>query len=542
VSHSKSDDIEDLAAFGYKQALDRTLGGFSSFAAGFSYISILTGVFQMFYVGYGAGGPAFFWAWPIVFLGQLTVALTFAELAARYPLSGGIYQWSRRTGAGAVGWLAGWVYLCGSVISVAAVALALEATLPQIAPIFRLVGEAGDRSSSAQNAVLLGCGLIAVSTLINSVGVRFLARINNVGVIAELIGVTILIGLLAIYVRRGPAVLFDTQGRGDGSPGGYIGPFLAASLMASYVLYGFDTAGTLAEETDCPRRRAPWAILQAIAAAGLAGALLIIFAILAVDDPARAELGQISGGLPFLVKSVLGPKLGSLLLADVIFAIFVCTLAVHAGAVRLMFAMARDNNLPFAHALAHVQERSKAPVAPAVVVGALAAMILIVNVNMPHVIETLCAIAIVWANLAYLLVTLPLFVNRLRDLRRLTDRANRDDDSNFESPATSPRYFSLGRFSLPVNAVAVVWGMFVVGNIAWPRAEIYGSDPFGRFAAPLATLGLIAVGLTYFLLVQRRRTGILTEHAAEVFLDRQVATSDPRVIGDGWNCQLAPGD
>ena len=74
--------------FGYKQVLDRTLGGFSSFAAGFSYISILTGVFQMFYVGYGAGGPAFYWTWPLVFLGQFTVALCFAELAARYPLVG----------------------------------------------------------------------------------------------------------------------------------------------------------------------------------------------------------------------------------------------------------------------------------------------------------------------------------------------------------------------------------------------------------------------------------------------------------------------
>ena len=140
--------------------LDRTLGSFSSFAAGFSYISILTGVFQMFYVGYGAGGPAFYWTWPLVFLGQFTVALCFAELAARYPLSGGIYQWSRWIGSGGVGWMAGWVYLCGSVISLAAVALALQATLPQIAPVFQLIGDAADRSDSAKNAVLLGCLLI----------------------------------------------------------------------------------------------------------------------------------------------------------------------------------------------------------------------------------------------------------------------------------------------------------------------------------------------------------------------------------------------
>ena len=33
-------DSDELAQFGYKQELDRSLGSFSSFAAGFSYISI----------------------------------------------------------------------------------------------------------------------------------------------------------------------------------------------------------------------------------------------------------------------------------------------------------------------------------------------------------------------------------------------------------------------------------------------------------------------------------------------------------------------
>src|SRR5262249_47247452 len=158
-------------------------------------------------------------------------------------------------------------------------------------------------------------------------------RINNVGVFAELVGVVLLIVLLAARLRRGPAILLETQGRGDGQALGYLGPFLASALMASYVLYGFDTAGTLAEETGDPRRRAPRAILQALAAAALTGALLIAFGILSVSDPAHPELGRISGGLPFLVKDVLGPGLGAVFLALAVFAAFVCALAVHAGSV-----------------------------------------------------------------------------------------------------------------------------------------------------------------------------------------------------------------
>ena len=380
--------------------------------------------------------------------------------------------------------MAGWVYLCGSIISLAAVALAPQATLPQISPAFQLVGDPSVKADTARNAVILGCVLIAATTAINTAGVRLMARINNVGVIAELVGVALLIGLLAARVCRGPSILFDTQGRGVGEPMGYLGPFLAAALMASYVLYGFDTAGTLAEETDQPRRRAPWAILQAVGAATLAGALLILFGILAVSDPASPELGRITGGLPFLVKDVLGPGLGNLFLVDVVFAVFVCALAVHAGTVRLVFAMARDNNLPFAHLLGHVGERTHAPILPPLLIGVLAAALLVLNINMPHVIETLCAVAIIWVNLAYLLVTFPMLMARLR--RRGAYSPSRLNAHGRNGAETTGRgFFSMGRLGLPVNAIAVVWGVFMVVNISWPRTGCLRPGPLGPLRRPL---------------------------------------------------------
>ena len=315
-------------------------------------------------------------------------------------------------------------------------------------------------------------------------------------------------------------MLFDTQNHGQGAALGYLGPFLAASLMASYVLYGFDTAGALAEETDTPRRRAPWAILQALAAAATAGLLLILFGILAVSDPRLPELRTISGGLPFLVKDVLGEKLGVLLLVEVIFAVFVCALAVHAASVRLIFAMARDNNLPFAHTLSHVSPRTRAPIVPALVVGVLAAAILVLNVNIPNVIEMLCSIAIIWANLAYLMVTLPLLLSRRRRGKcgpAVTKRRSQEESAGRQA-ITRP-YFSLGRWGSVVNTIAVLWGLFVVTNIGWPRTAVYGTHPWGRFAGPLATLALIAAGTVYYFLYQRRQTGIMPEHAASDGLD-----------------------
>ena len=89
-------DVHDLGRLGYAQELHRGVGHFASFAAGFSFVSILTTVFQLFGLGFSFGGAAFFWTWPAVFVGQLLVALCFAELAARYPISGAIFQWASR--------------------------------------------------------------------------------------------------------------------------------------------------------------------------------------------------------------------------------------------------------------------------------------------------------------------------------------------------------------------------------------------------------------------------------------------------------------
>lgn len=497
-----TEDAHELAGFGYRQKLDRTLGSFSSFAVGFSYLSILTGLPQLFYMGYAAGGPAFFWTWPTVFLGQFLVALCFAELAARYPLSGGVYQWSKHIGSPGVGWMAGWVYLACSGITLAAVALALQVTLPQLWPGFQLIGSAENPQDAASNAVLLGCVLIVFSTVINSVGVRLLSRINNAGVFAELVGAVLLIALMAFAARRGPQVVLSVQGLGEGRTLGLLGAFLAAALPATYVMYGFDTAGSLAEETDNPRRRAPRAILLALGSVGLVGGLLIITALCAVGNPNDPMLGRVSGGMPYVIKQVLGDRLGRPLLCVLVVAITICTLTVHAAAVRLMFAMARDNNLPFSETLARISATSRTPTWPAVFLGASAIVLLVVNVNYPQVIEVMASVAIVWANLAYLLVTGPLLLRRLR-------KAHRGVPPHHFAGA-----FSMGRWGLPVNVLAVCWGIFVIVNLAWPRSEIYGEEPYRRFSAPIGTAAMLLAGGSYYWLVRRHKTGVLEMHRA----------------------------
>ena len=133
-------DTDELARFGYKQELDRSLGLFSSFAAGFSYISIMTGVFELFFFGFYSGGPAFIWTWPAVFAGQFLVALCFAELAGQYPLAGSVYQWSKQIAKPFTSFFGGWILTVGSIVTLAAVAVAYQVVAPQISSRFEIIG------------------------------------------------------------------------------------------------------------------------------------------------------------------------------------------------------------------------------------------------------------------------------------------------------------------------------------------------------------------------------------------------------------------
>ena len=495
-------DDADLAEFGYEQKLDRTLGGFATFAAGISYISILTGTFQLFYLGFAFGGPAYWWSWPLVFSGQIMVALCFAELASRYPVAGSIYNWSKRLTNPHVAWLAGWMMLTASIVTIAAVALGYQLTLPQISSFFQFYGDGTGKYDFAANAVILGTALIVFTTVINAYGVKLMARINSSGVFIEIVAAVLLIVALAVNITRGPGVLFDTQGRGADWELGYLGAFLAASLASAYVMYGFDTASSLGEESLDPRRNAPRAILRALIASFVIGGLILLFAILSVGDITAPELSTV--GLQYVVLDVLGGTIGDIFLWSVVIAITVCNLAVHTAAIRMMFAMARDNNLPAGEHLAKVDPVRKTPVIPAVLIGVLAVLILLVNVRQPQIFTVITSIGIVMIYIAYLLVTGPMLIARL--------------GGRWRSEDSPPGYFSLGRWGLPVNILAVVYGAGMALNLIWPRQAIYNAtEPFHwylKWGAVLFIGTVMLGGFAYYWFVQRHKTGTLATHVS----------------------------
>lgn len=457
-----ADGSAALAGFGYRQELHRSMGRYASFAAGFSFISVLTTVFQFFAFGYSFGGGAFFWTWPAVLLGQLLVAACFAELAARYPISGAIYQWSTRLSRPAFGWFAGWIMVTGQVVVVAAAALALQMVLPAVWSGFQVVGgdPAPTTATGAANAAVLAVVLLALTTVVNVLDNRVLSAVNRVGVTAEIIGAVLIVVLLLTHSERGGGVTLHTGGEG-----GAIGALLVGAFAAAYVLIGFDSAGEMSEETREPRRTAPRTILTALLAAGVLATLMVLGGLLAAPSLTDGRLA--TEGLAYVLTSSLGPGVGKALLLDVALAVAVATLAIQTSATRMLFSMARDGVLPASRLLSRVSPRTGMPAAPAVVVGVAAAGLCLLNLASPEAFLAIGTTCIAMLYLAYAMVTGPMLLRRLRG--QWSTGAGVDERGG--------PLFSLGRWGLPVNALALVYGLFMTVNLAWPRAAVY--DPEG---------------------------------------------------------------
>ena len=295
VTRQEAHDDQDLARFGYKQELVRTLGSFSTFAIGFAFISILTGMFELFAFAYGSGGPASWWAWLIAVGGQLLFALAFAELAVHYPLAGSVYNWAKNIARRGTAWMAGVSLTLALVVSTAAVALAWQFVLPSISSVFWIYGNGDGTFDAATNGVILGTIYVVGTTIVSLLGTKVVKIVNNIGVSVGLIAVALMIVLFLVHVKRGPGVVTQTNGTGSAYHIGYLGGPAGGAAARPVHHVGLRHRRSVGEGHN-RRKTNPPAIIRALLASGIGGALLLITAFMAVGNLKAPELSSV--GLP----------------------------------------------------------------------------------------------------------------------------------------------------------------------------------------------------------------------------------------------------
>jgi amino acid transporter len=508
-SRPLSDDDARLANLGYRPQLNRVLGLFANFAVAFTYLSPMVGIYSLFVLGVGTGGPAYVWLTWVPVLGMLLVAFVFGELASHYPVAGALYQYSKFSVGPRYGWFVGWFYGIALLTTVAAVDTGVVSYVTALS--HNWFGWNFDPTDHL-TILLITVGLLIIQTILNITGATVMGRVAQFGVYVEIVGTLGIAIILAIHgFHHGLGFLFSTQQvqHVASNPlgldfGGHwlTGAALIAVLAPVYIFYGFESAGDISEETRDAGRQVPRAMRWALIWGGISSFILIASLLLAMPS-GKNPVGQTvdGGGVPFILGQ-LSSWLQDLLLLLIIFAFFSCGTSVQGAGSRLVFSYARDGALPGAGSLSAVHARFRTPV-NALVAGSVvtALFVLLVFASPNHdvkfgfitypantnVLVSLVSFGVSGIYLSFLLTVIAAIVARTRGW-------------------IPEGQFRLGGWAWPVTILAVVYLGLMLLNVVLPSGL---ASPRGYFNLDwitlLVMLGVTVVGVLVFVLAHPDR-------------------------------------
>jgi amino acid transporter len=447
---------------GYEPELKRTLNGFQVFAISFASLSVAVGIFATYDDVLQDSGPVGIWLFPIVAIGQILVALVYAQFAARIPLSGSSYAWASRLASPKVGWAFGWLAVTSAVSAPVTIDNALASQC--LMPLFNM-------EPSETTARVITVIVLVIQTILAIAATRIVGWVNSLSVGVEL-GILLVIGIaltIALLVggNAAPANLFS-RGIAAGDPNFFAvgGGLMAASIMGLSTLVGFETASNMAEEAKNPTRSVPRAIIGSVVAASVLGMLFVIVLTVSITDMTRVSSTE--SPVAEIMNERFGPGFERPVLAAITLAFFGAALVSMVSGARYIYAMSRDGRFPAYKLMRRVNPRTRTPIPATLLVLAVGVLLMAV---MPGnaLLQLILAGAIV-TMLPYLLTIILYLATRHKLDRR-------------------PGGFELGRWEWPVAIGALVWviiSLFVVIASSTTPAPV------------VIAFGISAAGLLYF--------------------------------------------
>ena len=463
-------DFEQLKALGYNSNFDRTMSKWENFSLGFTYLSPVVGVYTVFTMALTAGGPPMWWSYLLVGMGQMLVCLIFGEVVSQFPISGGLYPWARRLVGKRWAWMAGWVYAWALCSTISAVAIG---SAPFIAA---LIGTELSSSSETTIAIVL----IAMVTLLNLSGTRLLARVAMFGFVCELIGAIVVGGYLLLFARHQPiAVLWHTYGRELN--GSYAPAFLASAVAGMFCYYGFEACGDVAEETPNASQVIPKAMRMTIYVGGGSAMFVCLALILAVPDLPAVLAGKVADPVGTTLIDALGMMGYRTVIVVVLVSFLSCLLSLQAAASRLLFAYGRDQMVPGSKILSRISPKTHVPVFALLVTGFIPAGVALCGVWLKDAIATIISFAAAGIYIAFQMLVLGALIARLKGWQ----------------PAG---VFQLKQWGLPVNCLALLYGVGAIIDMVWPRAP---QDPwYSNYGMLVGTAAIVVPGVAYMVLAR----------------------------------------
>lgn len=451
-----------------KESLKREFTLRSAFTLAFVFISPIVALYGVFALVIMSAGPAGFWSFGVVLVGQLFVAGAFALLSSRWPFEGSLYQWARRLGGEHYGWWTGWAYIWSLLIAVTGGAYFVAMFIPIMLniPAFDPVTQ-----------TLVALGVLVVVTAINTAGPKAIKVFTVASLIAEVVGsIGLGIYLLVAHQNQPISVLFDTAGTGTGE-GGYLwAGFLAAVGFVGWAFVGFESAGAIAEEVKDAKRNVPKAIVFSLVAIGVVVMFSALALILSIPDMSAAVSGESIDPAADTIINALGVGVVSPLFGLIIIGFLASMMAAQTSASRVIWSFSRDGVLPASKSLAKLSGKNNYPVVAIITAGVASGLVLLFSLS-GEIYATLVSFSVAGFYVAFALPIIALMVSLFRGTWKF-------------GPVT------LKGWAKPIVVVAALWAVFEAVNISWPRNENY--------AVIIACVVVAIVGFIIWLGVRKR--------------------------------------
>jgi APA family basic amino acid/polyamine antiporter len=305
--------------------LKPTLGLFDATAISVGAI-IGAGIFVVTGIATGLAGSALIVSMLIAAIIAMFTALSFAELTAWQPKEGSIYEYTYQLISPFAGFLTGWMWILSNTFAGAAVSLGFAYYLTAMFPILP--------------ANFIAAIICIAFTMLNFLGIRQSALVNNILVAAKLL-------ILAFFIILGLGYV-DTA---NFPP---FAPFEVGVLYGAFYIFfaygGFARVAVVAEEVKDARRNVPKAILLSLAISTLIYILVGVVAVGLIGAPKLSgskspltEAISVTGNAAAVYTVSTGGLLAtaSVLLTSIL------------GVSRMAYAMARRKDLPQALSQLH---------------------------------------------------------------------------------------------------------------------------------------------------------------------------------------------
>jgi amino acid transporter len=445
----------------------------SAFALAFSDISPIVGIYSVFAISFALAGPGWFWALPIVLIGQLLVTGVFGDLVSKWPFQGSVYAWSKELVGPRFGWMTAWAYMWGLTLTLSVLSLAAAQYL---------LAALNVTSFSKEAVAAVSLGVILLCTTANMLGGNLLKRLLYITLTCELVA-SLGIGIVLFFFHRTNSFSTLFHGAGTGhSPPLLLGPFLGAVAFVGYSFVGFEAAGSIAEEVAESRKVLPKAMVLSLAVAGC----LVIFACLGISlsipNIGAVLSGQVADPITSTLETRLGSAAGRIVLVVLTIGFSASLIAVQAAVSRAIWAAARDRVLPAADALGSLSGRHRMPRHAIALTVCIAAPLPFISFS--KIYTLLLSFSTAGFYISYAMPILALAYVRLR--KRWV-----------------PGPVSMGRWGGPVTFIAAVWIVFETVNVAWPRD--FNPQWWLNWGLIIMTVVLGVIGLVLCNRIFRRR-------------------------------------